>query len=539
MVEGFIVENKLDSIIFKLIFGLFFILMTITLVLVLFFQSSTEYQFKISCSLPNSIFVLIGLTCLVFLSLLVHLIIRSVTKAWPVAVSHKIHTKILIVLTILLAAFQYYLCYNSYFLTDWDVGVVLENTRALALGDFENVYYHYFSLYPNNNFLEWFFFIIFKIEVSLGITDLTLMVLPLILLQCILSALAAFLLYRVCLDWTKSHTVSWCAWIVYVIFIGTSPWLFIPYTDSMGLIFPILILWCYRRLKYSPPQQRLRWSVLLGIFTFLGFEIKVQTFIVFIAICIVELITCLQKQTFRVKLLARVKSILVIGAVFVFGNLFISLIAVPSMHISIDQNCPVGITHYLMMGANTELNGTYSQDDVNYSISFPDTKSRTAANISTFKQRISDIGVVGLIKHLAKKTLVNYADGTFAWAQDGNGNMQLLPDKNNTTSPFLKSLFYTNETGTRYQQFRDFKQIIWLTTLFASLGMVFCIFKGRKPENGVLVAVLSIIGLTIFELIFESRARYLYTYAPIYILLGVLGWRSIWHYLQQVRRQFF
>lgn len=40
--------------------------------------------------------------------------------------------------------------------------------------------------------------------------------------------------------------------------------------------------------------------------------------------------------------------------------------------------------------------------------------------------------------------------------------------------------------------------------------------------------MLSIIGLTIFELLFEARARYLFTYAPVYIILGTLGlWKLL------------
>ena len=44
----------------------------------------------------------------------------------------------------------------------------------------------------------------------------------------------------------------------------------------------------------------------------------------------------------------------------------------------------------------------------------------------------------------------------------------------------------------------------------------------------LLVMMLSVIGLTAFELIFEARARYLFTYAPVYILLGIGGlWYGI------------
>ena len=35
--------------------------------------------------------------------------------------------------------------------------------------------------------------------------------------------------------------------------------------------------------------------------------------------------------------------------------------------------------------------------------------------------------------------------------------------------------------------------------------------------------MITIIGLTLFELIFEARARYLFAYVPLYIILAVCG----------------
>lgn len=43
----------------------------------------------------------------------------------------------------------------------------------------------------------------------------------------------------------------------------------------------------------------------------------------------------------------------------------------------------------------------------------------------------------------------------------------------------------------------------------------------------MIIVMLAIIGLTIFELIFEARARYLYTYVPLYIILAAAGVQKI------------
>jgi riboflavin transporter FmnP len=70
--------------------------------------------------------------------------------------------------------------------------------------------------------------------------------------------------------------------------------------------------------------------------------------------------------------------------------------------------------------------------------------------------------------------------------------------------------------------------MLWLTVLMLS---VFSAFAQKKSEKNVIM--LAIIGLTIFELIFEARARYLYTYVPLYIVLAMYGIERISYLLRQ------
>ena len=50
------------------------------------------------------------------------------------------------------------------------------------------------------------------------------------------------------------------------------------------------------------------------------------------------------------------------------------------------------------------------------------------------------------------------------------------------------------------------------------------IFRRNEPlDNYSKVIYLSLIGLFLFESIFEARSRYLYTYVPIFIVGAMLG----------------
>lgn len=39
----------------------------------------------------------------------------------------------------------------------------------------------------------------------------------------------------------------------------------------------------------------------------------------------------------------------------------------------------------------------------------------------------------------------------------------------------------------------------------------------------IIILILLIIGLTVFEIIFEARSRYLFAYVPVYIMLAMNG----------------
>ena len=64
--------------------------------------------------------------------------------------------------------------------------------------------------------------------------------------------------------------------------------------------------------------------------------------------------------------------------------------------------------------------------------------------------------------------------------------------------------------------------MVWMCTLLLS---VFSIRSKGTPKESILM--LSIIGLTLFQLLFEARARYLFIYTPIYIILAILGIHNI------------
>ena len=48
--------------------------------------------------------------------------------------------------------------------------------------------------------------------------------------------------------------------------------------------------------------------------------------------------------------------------------------------------------------------------------------------------------------------------------------------------------------------------------------------------------MLALIGITLFETIFEARARYLFIYAPVYLTVGMMGLRACAERIKEKRK---
>lgn len=312
--------------------------------------------------------------------------------------------------------------------------------------------------------------------------------------------------------------------------LGLSPWLTIPYSDSLALIFPTAILYIYTRNAERLLFKCLKFSAIVSL-ACIGYWIKPQTVIVAIAIVGIEVINhlnSLKKKTVKETLLIFLTCCICAG---IFQGISVRVHTIEGFER--DEDRMLDMTHFFMMGLNRSVGGTWSGEDIEFSVSQPTLEARHKANLEEGWNRLKDFGITGYIRFLAKKTITAYNDGTFAWAGEGGFWEEIYEPKNNVASPFLRSVYYSN--GRNYMNWRYMAQTIWLAVLLYTFGNFFLcrkMFKkfSRKYE---LVIFLSLIGLTMFQLLFEVRARYLYTYVPFFIILATMGFQ---HMLELVDR---
>lgn len=269
---------------------------------------------------------------------------------------------------------------------------------------------NYFSNYPNNLFIMILFSKIIFICKVLGLADFSYFII--LIFQSILNVCTGILIFKVINKLTQTINLSILSYILYVVLIGLSPWVSIPYSDSVALVIPVLILYLYiglkdRQLKYI----RIICISSLGV---LGYMLKPQTTIIFISILIISILY-LEKLYFK-EIIKKVSiGLMSILISYVFINNFIS-----NENIRINKESEISFTHFIKMGLNNSTDGGYSWDDVNRGKLSKNKEERREENIVSIKERVREYGKIGLLKHQIKKTLNNYNDGTFAWSWEGN-----------------------------------------------------------------------------------------------------------------------
>ncbi len=130
---------------------------------------------------------------------------------------------------------------------------------------------------------------------------------------------------------------------------------------------------------------------------------------------------------------------------------------------------------------------------------------------------------------------MTYNDGTFTWRGEGGGIFKEYPSLSESRfKPLLKSLFWCD--GDKYHYFTTYCQYIWLFVLVAMSAFWFVFVRGlltgkNKAESSdiewtMVALAIAVIGVFLYLLLFEARARYLINFIPIFIVGGTYGlWR--------------
>lgn len=503
-----------ENLLFMTVKYIFILVFSLITVLLLFFNDSITYETKKIFLLPNWGLIVFDLLIIAAFYYILH---KKKSKKIEFLLEHS--NLIIICVSVLLLIIQGVISYNIYFATGWDVGsYIIPTSKLIANGSSLESVNEYFRRYPNNNVLVWIFSKLFLLKNNiLGLqyyNDLTII----IIINCVISTFTGWLTYKVvCLLSNVKYGVF--SWVIYVMLIGLSPWIVITYSDSLTLFIPILIFYLYL-CPFVKRYIEIKW-LMIGFLSFFGFYIRPQVIIIFIAIIIVEIWKYLIKS-FTIEKFRYLTIFITLVLSFIVASSAKNMITIDT-GLASNSDDVFSWTHFAMMGLNDERDGVYSDDDVIFSNSFNTAEERKSANLKEVANRINMFTPSSFIDFISRKALVNYGDGTFAWSVEGGFYMETYNDKNPILSPFLKSIYY--DQGGNNKLASTVQHAVWIMVVISLLGISFV--RKSKSQPAITVLMLALIGLTLFEMIFEARARYLYIYSPIFISLSIIGVESI------------
>ena len=525
----------------------------LTLGIMLFASDQMEFYCKREYLYPQWALLLAGCLSLFFLSALYRTRQRAIERFL------KEHEKVLLsVSLIVLFLLQLLLARSLFFFSDWDPAGILSAASFLANGEPEKISLDYFSAHPNNLIIVFLYSIILRVYGFFGEIGYygSPSVMSIVYVQAFLFTLSGLLTYlilkKLC-DRGIGYFAPFFGLLLYSILIGVSPWVIITYSDALGLIFPLLIL--FLSITGTPKEsypaatsdsrpreisyRQIGLWLLIGLISRFAYSIKPQAIIVLIAILLVEgaeFAGSVLRAGFRVRgfitkegegkprawkgYLSKFAALL-IG--FSLMGILINGILIPSMGLDLDKNKSFSVEHYFMMGLNNGTDGVYDNDDTNFTNSFETPEERKKADMEVAKLRLREYGFRGFMRHLIRKQMVNFRDGTFGWGLDGVFFAGGIEGQETVLTPRLKSFIYTD--GAHFKGYATFLQAVWITILALSLGIGFFYSEtGKEAARELSVISLSLIGVTVFELLFEAMARYLFIYAPFWVILGTLGY---------------
>lgn len=501
------------------------------LALVLFTSGSMDYACRFAFSANRQLlFTALGLVAMFVLCFGIRILVFYIVS--HIGDRERTFRVLVAVGCLVLFAYQMLVVAGGWFKTDWDA-------RALAAVDDPESIRIYLSRYPNQLFLYSVFQAVCGLGRLLGSPDTYL---TQIVVGCLCVSLSVFFAVHAARA-LRGRQVAVVVLVVTSVLVGASPWILVPYSDTYGMLCPSIGLWLYA-------AHRDRSSAWFGIAlsAVLGYAIKPTSVFILAAAFFIEAVRFVGRRLAgRRATVARVAAdatgsegsrgdgsarerrfagfavAVIVGAV-VASTVTGGVESVQRRQIGIDDDLSFSMSHYLMMGINTDTMGIYNNDDVHRSSDCNSQQERSAMNIRVWKDRLARLWPVGLVHLYHQKLLTAFSDGTFAWSVEGEFWIEMHGDIAPIKAYYgIGNFNRVDPNGQNGMWFLVVSQTLWLGCL---LGIVL-LGVSDKLDAQTVAPMLAISALALFLMVFETRARYLFLFAPYFCVLGVAGWSDL------------
>ncbi len=391
----------------------------------------------------------------------------------------------------------------------------------------------YLSVYPNNLYPAGLFTLIWQAADAVGSDPFFWLTAGGCLSVTLAVGLAAMVAYRI-----RGAVCGFAVFIIGAAWLGISPMAQVPYTDSYGALWPVLTLFFFVYVS----DVRIKWP-LIAVASVLGFAMKAPALAMLGGIVVAGGCTWLSQQAeqkaARIKaedegksgamqgerkpLASKTIAVALVGCLAAAAVSACAAAAIRTIpDVDLDPEKEIGVAHYLMLGVGPSR-GVYSPELFEFSTSFDTKEERTAANLAVWQERLNMLGPMGLADLALSKTMTTFGSGAFFWGGDA---MLDIRGKNSV----LRSLYgLQRDTDGRARvdaacPWNQFAQVVWYAVL---LGCALNLLRRRvdPAESAICIALLL---FCIYALIFEANPRYPFIFAPLFLILSVSGWSSLW-----------
>ena len=386
----------------------------------------------------------------------------------------------------------------------------------------------YVAAYPNNWLLIDVLHHWYDLWLGLGGQDLLTAAIVLNSVALTSSVLLAYLTARRMSRPATAYVLLGLSWI----FIGLSPWVAVPYSDTLAMPFTAVVLYLF---SVERTTRRATWWRALLWFTMaatglVGYHVKPTAVFVLVAVVLVALVATRPTRSTALAGSAYVGAALV-GVVLASVAVSSATDGLRARAADLDPAFRLDVSHFLKMGAqakpgpHNDYYGVYAEDDIAETRTFAPGRERIERNVERYLERVADMGPVGYPTFLWHKAAWFAGDGSFfMW---GEGGMVLDPMPWTATddlSTGIRDWFWIG--GDRWPTLFASWQGAWVVVLL----LVALTPLARRDDVGGPVAAaarISLLALLVFLLLFEARARYLVLYLPHVLLVAGLTLDSL------------
>ncbi|MER2134582.1 MAG: hypothetical protein ABS910_07865 [Arthrobacter sp.] len=406
---------------------------------------------------------------------------------------------------------------------DWDAAAVYHSAYGLAEQDVpEATDRTYFQINPNNLLLMLLLSRYLYAAEALGSQDLrqSTAYLNAALLFCgmVLTYAAARLL--------GGRRAARLTLVPSLALILLSPWLPVFYSDTAALPFTISIF-CLLLVagRCRLPVRLLLWAA-AGALSAVGYGIKPTVLIVLI-VASLALLFSLRRESWRRDLAAGLLSVAAAGAAFAGTHAATDAWGRASGVLA--EGVPVNqyslpVTHFLKVGVQQypgphgDYYGAYNEEDRSSTLAVAGPQERFDAALQVWMDRVAARGPAGYAGFLNAKLRWITGDGSFfSWGEGRMGAEDFIAG--DPLSRTVQDFYGPGRPGF------PLLQNVWQGTWFLVLALCGAALFLRGPPLNSLGAVtprIALLGVFVFLMFSEGRARFLYLYLPFFIVLASL-----------------